>query len=118
MFCITLALSNNPAVWTLLYKDEAKATEAFSKVPQQAGDSATLTDDFGQIAKVKGGNIAAALFENLEESKMAHVERALHNARTQAKAQQMATNDPILRTARMAHGPDVFNPIGPNGMHR
>jgi hypothetical protein len=53
--------------------------------------------------------------ENLDESKMAHCERMLHQARTQGQAQRMAESDPSLRMNMQVRGAPVLSPLGPNG---
>ncbi len=119
MFCITLALKDNPVVWTLLYKTEEAATTHFKFYQDCQPDSSIgLGDDFGQTCDVKKSCVAGAMLEDLDKSMMAHVERGLHNARTQARAQQLAANDPVLKTAAMSRGPAMFDPTMQNGMHR
>ncbi len=122
MFCITLALTDHPVVWTLLYKTETDAKAAWENYranPMTHHSPETvvqLTDDFGQTAVVDRARVAGAMFEDLDKSMLAHIERGLHNARTQAKAQQLAMNDPILKTAAMTQGapggPAIFSPLG------
>jgi len=52
------------------------------------------------------------MLEDMEKSKLAHIERGLHQARTQAKAQQAATQDPVLKSAAMMRGPAMIDPMG------
>ena len=115
MFSISIALADNPATWVLLYQTEeaARATwEAFASCPKDG--VANLVDEFGQETVIERSRVAGAMFEDLSKSMMAHVEKGLHNARTQAKAEQIAINDPILKTAAMAkqRGPGIFSPVG------
>jgi len=112
MFCITIALVDNQVVWTLLYNSEDSAMNSWKKITDLPGQ--TLSDDFGQTAMVERSRIAGAMLEDLDKSMLAHIERGIHNARTQAKAQQIALNDPILKTAAMARGqsPAIFSPQG------
>ena len=117
MFCISIPIEGQPLIWTLLYKDEDAAKTAWSEMTQNTADVITLADDFGQIARIKSANLSVALFEDLKMSMLAHAERALHNARTQAKAQQLAASDPVLKAAAMMQGPAVFNPVN-GGMPR
>ena len=64
--------------------------------------------------------VAGMMFEDLDKSMLAHVERGLHNARTQAKAQQQAMSDPVLKTAAMTaqRGPAIYDPQGNGIGHR
>jgi hypothetical protein len=120
LFCITLSIPNMPAPWTLLYKNEDAARGGWAAL-LNAGSNTTveLSDDFGQTALVQRASVAGAMFEDLDKSMLAHIERGLHNARTQVKAQQIATNDPVLKTAAMARGqgPMVFDPVQHGRMH-
>jgi hypothetical protein len=77
-------------------------------------DSFSLEDDFGQRFIIDRASVAGISFEDLDKSMLAHIQRGLHNARTQAKAQQIAMNDPVLKTAAMTRGqgPGVFDPQG------
>jgi len=118
MFCISIALKDNPATWTLLFNDVERARQA-SEAYEKAADEVSITDDFGQTASIKKSCVAGAMFEDLDKSMLAHIERGLHNARTQAKAQQIAVNDPILKTAAMTRqGPALFDPQGNGAFHR
>ena len=118
MYCITIALKDNPATWTLLFNDADRAKKA-SVAYETAVDEISITDDFGQTAAIKKSCVAGAMFEDLDKSMLAHIERGLHNARTQAKAQQIAVNDPILKTAAMTRqGPALFDPQGNGAFHR
>lgn len=112
MFCITIALKDTPAPWTLLYKDEALAQADWDNYKNNPAENISLGDDFGQVAQVNRACVAGAMFEDLDKSMLAHIERGLHNARTQAKAQQIAMNDPVLKTAAMTRGqgPGIFDP--------
>ncbi len=120
MFCITVALKDNPATWTLLFQKEESAMTSWAllQLPGSSG-IVSLADDFGQTALVQQTCVAGAMFEDLDKSMLAHVERGLHNARTQAKAQQLALNDPVLKTAAMTRqGPALFDPQGNGFAHR
>jgi hypothetical protein len=117
MFCISIPIEGQPLIWTLLYENEDAAKKAWSTMADSTQDVILLADDFGQIARIKSARLSVALFEDLKMSMLAHAQRALHNARTQAKAQQLAANDPVLKAAAMMQGPAVFNPVN-GGMPR
>ncbi len=121
MFCITIALKDNPAVWTLMFQSEEVAKTAWQKYATCTTDGQfSITDDFGQTAAVHHSCVAGAMLEDLDKSMLAHVERGLHNARTQAKAQQQAMSDPVLKTAAMTaqRGPAIYDPQGNGIGHR
>lgn len=120
MFAVTVAFNN--MAWRLLYKDEDKAKGAFelimSPVDKMTQFNPTeclmFTDDFGQRAFFRRSAIGAAMFENLDESKVASIEMAIHNAHTEAGARQRAESDPTLRAARVVNNrPGVISPMGP-----
>lgn len=117
MFCISIKFKNEPSVWTLLYNSAESMQNAWSKNHLQP--HYTLEDDFGQRAQIDAFCVAGIMFEDMDKSMLAHVERGIHNARTQAKAETVAMSDPVLRTAAMAkqRGPAIFNPVGNGGMH-
>ena len=112
MFALNIALGNT--AWRLLFKDEEKAQAAFA-----AAESARLmkascdriSDDFGQTFS-GGDGIAGVMFEDMNKTKMAHVEIALHNARTQALVTKTAQADPGLRASSMMNGPSMLDPMG------
>jgi hypothetical protein len=76
-----------------------------------------VSDDFGQTAEFKAGIIHAVVAEDLSSSLMAAVEMGLHQARVQAKAQEMAQQDPMLRNMARgggnSRGPGIISPHFP-----
>lgn len=112
MFSLSIAFGGGTAtIWALLYKTEEKANDHFNFLKSQIipGEFIQLQDDFGQSFCISRANIVAVMFEDLEQSKLGQIERGLHQARTHAKGQQMASADPTLRTAAMTAGPSVLN---------
>jgi len=115
MFSLTLAVGTHS--WRLLYREESKANEAFSFVDNaDDGAAISLTDDFGQRAKVKVKHLVGACLEDLDKSKMGLVEMALHQARTQNAATAAAQADPSLRAMRQNAGSPILSPMGGNPM--
>ena len=79
---------------------------------------AFIDDDFGQHAAIRLKSLHGFLLENMEESKLAHIERGLHNARTQARANQAAQSDPVLKSAMAGMSPvnpAMLSPMGNSG---
>ena len=77
-----------------------------------------IDDDFGQHAAIRIKSLHGFLLENMEESKLAHIERGLHNARTQARANQAAQSDPVLKSAMAGMSPvnpAMLSPMGNSG---
>lgn len=102
MFSITVALADTQIVWTFMYKTKESADVAWKPLPDTG--SIIITDDFGQQAVIQPEHIAGSLMEDLDQSKMAHIERSLHVERVKVAAQRAAQADPVLKTAMMTRG--------------
>lgn len=111
MFCITVAVGN--LSWRLLFKVEAEAEQAFTSLDIACASQKIIKmpDDFGHTFV---GTPTALLLEDLEKTKLAHVELALHQARTNAMATKQAQNDPSLHAGR-GPSPAIISPQG-NGV--
>jgi hypothetical protein len=116
MHTVTIAFgAGNPIMWALLFNDKNRAEESFAAATSIA-DKVVLVDDFGQQAAFNTQSIHAVMLEDLDKSRLAHCERTLHQARTQAKAQELAESDSILRAARARQaGSPVLMPVGISG---
>jgi|HubBroStandDraft_3_1064219.scaffolds.fasta_scaffold41976_2 hypothetical protein len=132
MFSLTIVFGPGPMVWTLMFKTEEAAEDAalaVRSILQARGkdtnfspiSAVSLKDDFGQIAEVTTESLHGFMLENMEQSKLAHIERALHQARTQAKGAEIADSDPVLAQARRRAqgGMPIMQPMptgfSPNG---
>jgi hypothetical protein len=116
MYSLSITFGPANGMWVFMYKDGEKASEVFRNITLQTEPEITIFvfDDFGQQAILRSTSIHAVMLEDLEQSKMAHIEQSLHRARMQARAQQMASGDAILRNAAAMSGPAVFQPgMGP-----
>ena len=122
MFSLTISFGPGPTMWTLMWRDKEKAEAAWNALAlAKAGGTTVLTiaDEFGQEAAIETEAIVGVMLEDMDQSKLAHIERALHQARTQAKGQEMAAADTTLRAAAARHagGPSILTPgIPGNGM--
>ncbi len=116
MFSLTISFGPTNVMWTLMFRNKEQGELAFAalKRPEFNG---TLVDDFGQEIFLGFGGIHGVIFEDMELSKLAHIERALHQARMQAKGAEAAESDPVLRANRFRQGPAVLTP-GMNGPMR
>lgn len=108
MFCLNIALGHTS--WRLLYKTEENALEAVARF--NVIDTVKVADDFGQALEAKVASIHGYMLEDMDKTKLAHVEMALHQARTQNLATKTAQTDPGLRTAQAINGPSVLSPMG------
>jgi hypothetical protein len=123
MFSLTIVFGPGPMVWTLMYKTEEAADAALSAIKYaleirgtdvsfSPAKTITVDDDFGQHADIMICDIHGVMLENLEQSKLAHIERALHQSRTKVKADEMVRADPVLRTA-LQGGSGILQPAMP-----
>lgn len=117
MHSLTICFGPTGTVWTLLFKDadNMKAAEDRMKTDPAAEDHFSIGDDYGQFITVKREHIVAVLREDLDQSQLAQVERGLHQARSQAKAQTRAMQDPVIKESLrlQQQGPAVMSPLGP-----
>ena len=112
MHVITVAFGTAPAMWQFVFKTEEAAQKAWIDV-MKAG-RISITDEFGQTAAFDTNNVTGRMMENLDLSKLAQVQRGLHQQRTQAEFQKAAESDPAIRMAM--RGPAVLSPMaGFNG---
>lgn len=118
MFSLTIYFGPAATMWTLMWRDEETARAAFTHAQNREPNSLILTDEFGQCCDIERADIRGVMFEDMEKSKLAHIERALYQSRMQAKAAEMAQNDPVLRAARFQQGPSTLVPGGLNGFPR
>jgi len=114
MFCLNIALGSTS--WRLLYREEEKARMAYIAASHFAPmNRVNLQDDFGQTFAGKCNDIHGVMLEDMDQTKMAHVEMALHQARTQSLATKMAQTDQTLKADSMARGPAIIAPMSGNG---
>ncbi len=120
MHSLTISFGTAGTLWILLFKEEEKAKAVYndyvtSKVDGALDGALIAADDFGQAIAMPISKINGMLIDDMDLSQQAYIERGLHNARVQAKAQQRAAGDPTLRAAAMTQGPAALSPFGGNG---
>jgi hypothetical protein len=132
MFSLTIVFGPGPMVWTLIFKTEETANHAAiaarSTLQTRGKDTnfspisaVSITDDFGQSVEITPESLHGFMLEDLDQSKFAHIERALHQARTKVTADKLAEADPTIREAqrRAQGGMPMIQPamqgFGPNG---
>ena len=116
MFSLTIVFGPSPVPWVLLFKtsEAANTAVACAKDATATDEAVIISDDYGQHVQIRGKAIHGYMLEDMELSKLAHIEQGLHRARTQAKAQTMASADPVLKAAAMMGGAPMLSP-GFNG---
>ena len=115
MYLLTIVFGPSPTPWAMLFKDEELAKKAFADIEScklLGVDTIAVEDEFGQRAVFGISSIHGAMLEDLDKSKISQIERGLHMARIQAKAQQMAQRDPLLQNIRANQGPSMIDPMG------
>ena len=115
MFSLTIVFGPGPMVWTLMFKTEERAREEVENI--LPNKNCLLRDDFGQECEIIAGTLHGHMLEDLDQSKLAHIERALHQTRTKLKADELADADPAIRQARRQSqgGLGMIQPM-PGGM--
>lgn len=122
MFAISVVLTQH--CFQLLFQDEKKARsaeEALKPNPMTALGSTewvNIQDDFGHELACDRKSVTGYIYEDWNKSKLAHVERAIQQQRTQVLAQKHADSDPALRASRMMAGPPLLSPFPQNGPGR
>lgn len=119
MFSLTIVFGPAATAWTLMFKTEEKAGEAYNsyctgKASDTTGILLAGSDDFGQIYSLPLDGIHGVMLEDMSLSSEARIERGLDQARSQAKAQERAMADPSLMASmrRQQQGPAVLQPGG------
>ena len=118
MHSLTICFGPAATIWTLLFKEETAAKAAYASAKGVSPLLFSVTDDFGQAIALDVREIKGLLLEDMDISVNALVERGLHQARAQAKAQVRAMADETIKSAARAQnqGPAVYTPGGmPNG---
>lgn len=121
MHSLTICFGPSATVWTLLFKEEEKAATIYNAyTSSRLSELLQLIigcDDFGQAISIPNTAIHGMMLEDMALSQDAAVERGLHQARTQAKAETKAMTDDVIKNAIRAkqQGPAVYQPGMPNG---
>lgn len=104
-----ITIAAGPIPWSLLFKTDKNARDAWAKVRANKNEDTEIEDDFGQSILLAEGAITSAVYEDLAKSEMAYVARALHQQKVQFKAQDAAKADTFLREKMRAQGPAVLS---------
>lgn len=115
MHKLTIVFGPTGTTWPLLFRTKETADAAWTAAISTSDEHFSITDDFQQKITIRLDAICGIMIEDLEVSKLAHVEHQLYVWRVGAAAQQQAVGDPILRTAAQRQGPAVITPQGVNG---
>jgi hypothetical protein len=109
MFLISIAMGRSqPVIWTLMFKTQEKAQQVFSLIQDNMG-SFSFEDDYGQNIYAEKASVISMMLENAEMSKLAHIERGLHEQRIRAAIVSRMQADPTMRN--MGQGPAMLTPM-------
>ena len=121
MFSLTIVFGPGPMVWTLMFKDREKAVAAVND--ESLKPLADLLDMHRRFWANRNGRqarrqIHGYMLENLDQSKFAHIEHALHQKRTKIAGDKLAEADPTIREAarRERNGLPMMQPMNPGLM--
>lgn len=109
MHILTVVFGYNDTHVQLFYQSGTAANGAaknLANIFQQPGQ-VQLTDDYGTFAVFADSSIRGFWLRDSDQSQAAEIEAALHQARTQAKAQRLAQTDP-----------GIASPVITSGAHR
>jgi hypothetical protein len=115
MHLLSIVFGPTPTAWAMLFQKPELADKAFfdlESAKRERKETVSVFDEYGQRAVFETVDIHGFMLEDLEKSKVAQIERGLHQARTQARAQQQALADPILSNAARMQGAPVLSPMG------
>jgi len=104
----SLSIAIGMMSWRMLYQDEEKAKAAYIALKDTTVPTIEITDDYGQTGTFKPMACPALMLEDMDKSKLAHIEQGLHRARTQANAQSRAQSDPVLAQRLLSSDPEVL----------
>lgn len=107
MFSVTVCFGPQATAWAFLFKTEESMRTAINNFPS----TPAIVDDFGQTATFERP-IHGYVVEDLNLSKLAHQERAIHMERMRRAVTQAMQVDPQMRAVRTGGGPAIVSPFG------
>ncbi len=115
MYSLTIHFGPNAIMWQFLFKEEDKAGLVYNAYMDYKASHAEKgmligADDFGQSFAIPIEEISGMLIEDIELMEEARILRSLADARAQAKLQQRARTDSVIRSAQQQT--PVLQPMG------
>lgn len=95
MFNVTISFDGGQ--WHFMFKDEERARALLAELIASTNDYIIIGDEFGAEAVIFRNIIRAIIIEDLSKSGEAQIERSMVNARNQAKFQNKAQSDTLVR---------------------
>lgn len=116
MYSLSIHFGPSPMPAQFLFKSRDKVDDAINLA--LTGAEFSITDEFGQFGFFMKGSVHAVISEDLEAGEEARIQRGLSNARGQAKANERAKADPVLRQAMLQQQkPSMLTPFANGGFN-
>ena len=117
MYSLTISFGPTGTAWALLFKEEAKAEEAYNAYMEAKMNGAERnvligSDDFGQAYAIPLDEIHGIVLEDLEQIEAARIYRSLAEERIKVKLMAAAKTDPVIGPALRGQGSPVLTPMG------
>ena len=118
MYSLTISFGPTGTAWALLFKEEAKAEEAYNAYMEAKMNGAERnvligSDDFGQAYAVTVDEIHGIVLEDLDQVEAARIYRSLAEERLKVKLMEAARADPVIRAAiAQQNRAPVLTPMG------
>lgn len=113
MYSLQVVFGPASAAWGFLFKAHKNAMDAYTALTNSAApvDASPfisprleIRDDFGQTASIHVAEVHGVLLEDMDETAKSVIERTLHQARTQIRANQQARQDATIKTEAQLSG--------------
>lgn len=120
MFSMTISFGNSGTQLLFKTKEAFEAAKEKYKTPKTTSYELHLIDDYGIEILVKRSAVHGAMFEDLDQSKLGHIERGLHQVRLQIAADKagMAAPDIVAHMRTRGQGPAVLAPNFNGAFHQ
>lgn len=109
MYSLTIHFGPNALQWQFLFKEKERL-ESYLTIFEMKVAFIDIADDFGQKANIRMDTVHGWLVEDIDLMEEARIQRSLADARAQAKLQQRARTDTVIRSAQT--GAPVLTPMG------
>ena len=101
---ISLSIVFGPAsggAWGFMFQNKRNADVVLEEYNTGTAAKISIADDFGQRAVIVRNSIYGILIEDMDIAADAVIERSLHQARTQVRANNKSATDSLLKNQGM-----------------
>lgn len=111
MYSVSVLFGSGSASWIFMFKSKEAAEAARDLVLTGNEELASIADDFGQCAHFRPESMTGILVEDMSATAEASIARGLHQAKMQARANDLANADPaLLAAAARQRGGGILQP--------